>query len=238
MLVSRGPAAAAEAGDKLLTGLALRLWRHALVEGPAEALPVTLSELRTDDRSDAAASIVWCSAAALASVSRPFVRLIGLNAGRWPRRISEDRLIPDHIVPLEELDPLPVAEADRRDFATIEATTTRSVTVSYSRRDAEGRLLGQSPLISGMAETSRARPRPRARGERSRPPARPPRRICEHPERGVRWGVVTDPFEFSRRPRPRGGPGGLPAKRDRGRIGTNRARLYGLIDGTLGSPEP
>jgi RecB family exonuclease len=156
-LVARGPAAASEAGDKLLTGLAHRLWCRALVEGPAEALPVTLSELRTDDRSEAAASIVWCSAAALASVSRPFVRLIGLNAGRWPRRISEDRLIPDHIVPLEELDPLPVAEADRRDLATIEATTARSVTVSYSRRDAEGRLLGQSPLISGMAETYLAR---------------------------------------------------------------------------------
>jgi hypothetical protein len=156
-MLSRGPAAATEVGDKLLTGLALRLWRRALVEGPAEALPVTLSELRTDDRSEAATSVVWCSAAALASVSRPFVRLIGLNAGRWPRRISEDRLIPDHVVPLEELDPLPVAEADRRDFATIKATATRSVTVSYSRRDAEGRLLGQSPLNAGLAEVYLAR---------------------------------------------------------------------------------
>src|SRR5262249_29905267 len=35
----------------------------------------------------------------------------------------------------------------------IRSTTARSVTLSYSRRDAEGRLLGKSPLIAGMGET-------------------------------------------------------------------------------------
>jgi hypothetical protein len=115
--------------------------------------------LRIDDRSEPASSIVWCSAAALASAPRPFVWLIGLNSGRWPRHIAEDRLIPDHVIPLDELDPLPVAEADRRDFATIRATAVHSVTLSFSRRDAEGRLLGRSPLIAGMNQTYLARGR-------------------------------------------------------------------------------
>ena len=115
-LLAHGPDALIEVGERLLTGLALKLWRRALTEGPAAALPVTLSELRIDDRSEPASSIVWCSAAALASAPRPFVWLIGLNSGRWPRHIAEDRLIQDHVIPLDELDPLPVAEADRRDF--------------------------------------------------------------------------------------------------------------------------
>jgi hypothetical protein len=82
------------------------------------------------------------SAVSLASAPRPYVRLLALNTGRWPRRISEDRLIPDHVIPIEILDPLPVAEGDHRDFATI-AKTARSVAMSYSRRDVEGRLLGR-----------------------------------------------------------------------------------------------
>ena len=160
-LLVRGPEAAAEIGERLLTGLAPKLWRRALTEGPASALPVTLAELRTDDRAqpEPATSIAWCSAAALASAPRPFVRLLGLNSGRWPRQIAEDRLIPDHVIPLSELDPLPVAEADRRDFTTIQATAAGSVALSYSRRDAEGRLLGKSPLIAGMDETYLARGR-------------------------------------------------------------------------------
>ena len=43
------------------------------------------------------------------------------RAGR--AALAEDRLLSDHIVPTAELDPLPVAAADRRDFATILATT-------------------------------------------------------------------------------------------------------------------
>lgn len=176
-LVVRGPDAAADTGEHLLTGLALKLWSRALTEGPATALPVTLAELRIDERAqpEPATSMVWCSAAALASAPRPFVRLIGLNSGRWPRQIAEDRLIPDHVIPLAELDPLPIAEADRRDFATIRATATHSVALSYSRRDAEGRLLGKSPLIAGMDEIylSRGRIPEHATSEADRLLARP-----------------------------------------------------------------
>lgn len=73
---------------------------------------------------------------ALASAPRPYVRLLALNGGRWPRRISEDRLIPDHVIPIEKLDPLPISDADRRDFETILATA-KSVAISHSRRDVE-----------------------------------------------------------------------------------------------------
>jgi hypothetical protein len=40
-----------------------------------------------------------------------------------------------------------LAEADRRDFRTICATTATSLVLSFSRRDATGRLLGRSPLL-------------------------------------------------------------------------------------------
>ncbi len=150
-LLAKGPAAAAEVGEKILTKLPLNLWRRALKEGPPQALPVTLTELRIDDGLEPASHVIWTSAISLASAPRPCVRLLALNAGRWPRRISEDRLIPDHIIPLGILDPLPVADADRRDFATI-AATARSITMSFSRRDVDGRLLGRSPLIGDRDE--------------------------------------------------------------------------------------
>ena len=148
-LIAKGPIAASEAGEKLLSGVALALWRRALEDGPPEALPVTLTRLRQDDDLEPASNVIFASAMALASAPRPYVRLLALNTGRWPRGISEDRLIPDHVIRIEELDPLPIADADRRDFATIIAAA-KAVTISFSRRDVEGRLLGRSPLIAGM----------------------------------------------------------------------------------------
>jgi hypothetical protein len=173
--LAEGSAVARDVGEKLLTGAALQLWRRALKEGPAEALPVTLTELRIDDGLEAATSIVWTSAKALASAPRPYTRLIALNSGRWPRGISEDRLIPDHIIPIDVLDPLPIADADRRDFATIRATTAKSVTMSFSRRDVEGRLLGRSPLVAELPETflGRGRTPEHAASEPDRLLARP-----------------------------------------------------------------
>src|SRR5690606_776032 len=74
------------------------------------------------------------------------------NSSRWPRGISEDRLLSDHIIPTAELDPLPVGAADRRDFATILATSERQVVLSRARRDSDGRLLGRSTLLQGQHE--------------------------------------------------------------------------------------
>ena len=92
-------------------------------------------------------SACWMPANALAASPRHFVRLLGLNSARWPRAVVEDRLLSDHIVPAAELDPLPVAAADRRDFATILATTEREIVLSRARRGEDGRLLGRSTLL-------------------------------------------------------------------------------------------
>jgi PD-(D/E)XK nuclease superfamily len=173
-LVEKGSEAAREAGDKLLPKLSRKLWERALEEGPPAALPVTLTHLRVDDKLEPAAHPIWTSAISLAAALRPFVRLLGLNAGRWPRRISEDRLIPDHIIAINNLDPLPVADADRRDFATITASA-KHATISFSRRDVEGRLLGRSPLIGDITEIylSRGRIPDHAASESDRLLARP-----------------------------------------------------------------
>ena len=173
-LLAKGSQAADEIGEKLLNGVPLTLWRRALDDGPAEALPVTLTRQHLDDGLEPASNVIWASAVTLASSPRAHVRLLALNAGRWPRRISEDRLIPDHVLPIDELDPLPVADGDKRDFATIIAMA-KSATISYSRRDVEGRLLGRSPLISDFDEIylGRARIPEHAASEADRLLARP-----------------------------------------------------------------
>ncbi|WP_312064013.1 PD-(D/E)XK nuclease family protein [Brevundimonas sp.] len=146
-LLGKGHAAAEEIGVALLSGRALAIWRKALLAGPTGSLDTTLENLKQDDGLEACVSVAWMPASALAASPRQFVRLIGLNSSRWPRSISEDRLISDHVIPTAELDPLPVAAADRRDFETILATTERQVVLSRSRRDGEGRLLGRSSLL-------------------------------------------------------------------------------------------
>lgn len=147
-----GLANAADIGEGFLSGRARAIWRKALMAGPAGSLDAILETLKQDDGLEACVSVAWMPASALAASPRKFVRLIGLNSSRWPRGLSEDRLIADHIIPTDELDPLPVSEADRRDFETILATTTHQVVLSRSRRDGEGRLLGQSSLLLGHAD--------------------------------------------------------------------------------------
>lgn len=151
-LLAKGPDAAPEIGEAFLTGRALAIWRKALLAGPAASIDATLETLKQDDGLEACVSVAWMPASALAASPRRFVRLIGLNSSRWPRGIAEDRLIPDHIIPTAELDPLPVSLADRRDFETILATTDGEVVLSRARRDSDGRLLGRSPLLAGHGE--------------------------------------------------------------------------------------
>ncbi len=151
-LLSKGPDAAQEIGEAFLSGRALSIWRKALLAGPSGAIDSTLETLKQDDGLEACVSVVWMPASALAATPRRFVRLIGLNSSRWPRAIAEDRLIPDHIIPTDELDPLPVNLADRRDFETILATTGSDVVLSRARRDSEGRMLGRSPLLANYGD--------------------------------------------------------------------------------------
>lgn len=151
-LLAKGHEAADEIGTAFLTGRALSIWRKALLAGPSVSLDTTLGNLKQDDGLDACLSPAWMPASALAASPRRYVRLIGLNSSRWPRGISEDRLISDHIIPTTELDPLPIGAADRRDFGTILVTTEAQVTMSRARRDDEGRLLGRSALLGPIAD--------------------------------------------------------------------------------------
>lgn len=145
-----GLAKAEEIGREILPKPALRIWLKALGNGPAIAIPITLGGIRLDDSAPAPASIAWMPASALSASPRPFVRLLGLTSRAWPRLASDDRLLPDHIIPSEEIDPLPIGTADRRDFETILATARTEVVLSRPRRDGEGRMLGKSPLLHGL----------------------------------------------------------------------------------------
>lgn len=151
-LLAKGPDGAAEIGEAFLKGRALGIWRKALLAGPAASIDATLETLKQDDGLEACVCVAWMPASALAASPRRFVRLLGLNSSRWPRGISEDRLIPDHIIPTPVLDPLPVNLADRRDFETILATTAETIVLSRARRDSDGRLLGRSPLLAGRGD--------------------------------------------------------------------------------------
>ena len=148
--LARGSEEAEQTGEALLQGRALAIWRTALRNGPAASLDLTLENLRHEDDSEPCTSIAWMPASVLAACPRSHVRLLGLNSSRWPRGLTEDRILSDHIIPTSELDPLPVATADRRDFTTILATTSRQVVLSQARRNGEGRLLGRSSLLEGQ----------------------------------------------------------------------------------------
>jgi hypothetical protein len=150
--LQQGVKAARETGEALLDGRALAIWRRALLAGPVAAIDVTLGTLKQDDGLEACVSVAWMPASSLAAAPRRFVRLLGLNSSRWPRGSGEDRLLSDHIVPSSELDPTPVGAVDRRDFGIILATTQEEVVLSRARRDAQGRLLGRSPLLHDMPE--------------------------------------------------------------------------------------
>jgi len=151
-LLAGSTAAAIELGETFLEGRARAIWRKALLAGPAAAINATLGSLKQDDGPKACISVAWMPASAVAASPRPFVRLIGFNSSRWARGITEDRLLPDHIIATRDIDPLPVNVADRRDFGTILATTAQEVVLSRARRDSEGRLLGRSPLLAGYGQ--------------------------------------------------------------------------------------
>ncbi|MDE0100068.1 MAG: PD-(D/E)XK nuclease family protein [Truepera sp.] len=145
-VLSKGLNKAAEVGEELLDGRSLAVWHRALIEGPPTALDITLSGLRLDDGAEPGAAIVWGPASAIATLPRPFTWLVGLSSRSWPRRAREDPLLAEHIIAAGRLDPLPVHEADRRDFQAISAMTESEVVCSRARRDSEGRLNGMSPL--------------------------------------------------------------------------------------------
>lgn len=146
-LLARGPEAAPRAGAVLLGTAARALWTEALRRAPAEALELSLQDLRLPDGRDPGSSAVWCPASHLAGAPRPWVRLLGMTSRSWPRGAGEDPLIPTHILPRHMLDPNPITEQDRRAFVVITDHASRGCVLSRSRRNAQGGQLPVSPLI-------------------------------------------------------------------------------------------
>ena len=58
-LLDKGSEAAVQAGEELLPPKSLGLWRRALADGPAQALPVTLTQLRVADGLEPASHVIW-----------------------------------------------------------------------------------------------------------------------------------------------------------------------------------
>ena len=155
-VVSLGPVGAARAGELLLNRKARTLWSRALRSAPAHALEFSLEAMHVSDHRDPCASIVWCPASHLVGAPRPWVRLLGLNGGQWPRRTPEDPWLPDHVLARRRLDPDPVTDRDRRAFARLHARASRGCVLSRCRRDAQGRELSISPLIAAHSAQTRA----------------------------------------------------------------------------------
>ena len=183
-LLAEGTDKAAEAGEVFLRGASRLLWRRALARAPASALETSLGALRLPDQADAATALGWMHAATLACCPRPYVWLLGLNARTWPRATTEDPLLPDHVIPAERLDPLPVTRSDRLAFRAIRGTTAQELVCCASRRDATGRLLGLSPLMPAGVAPERLRR------------ARVPKHAMSEPDR-----MMARPAEFASTPR-------------------------------------
>jgi hypothetical protein len=175
-MLASGPTAANASGDLLLGRAAEAFWVEALRRAPAEALELSLEELRLPDGRDPGACAVWCPASHLAAAPRPFVRLLGLTTRSWPRRAGEDPLVPSHILPRDALNSESVTEQDRRAYAIITAQSAGALVLSRSRRNAQGGQEAPSPLVPHGARITvlkRARVPTHAFSEADRLLARP-----------------------------------------------------------------
>ena len=159
-ILSAGPSAAEKAAGLLLNGKSLGLWREALRLAPPAAIEITLGSLRISDERDPGNSIVWASASQMVGAPRPFMRLVGLSSGSWPRMNVEDPLLPDHLVDKRKLTPFPRVEKDRLAFQVLVGHPGAQITVSRSRRSASGSFLARSALCtSAFVEVPRLRTR-------------------------------------------------------------------------------
>lgn len=152
-LLSKGPSAAEEAGARLLSIDARVIWLRALRSAPPEALGLSLQELRVSDPAEAGASIAWCPAIHLAGEPRPWVWLLGMTHGVWPRHTRDDSLLPNHIVPRRILDPYPTGDEERLAFQVICSRAHGECYISRSRRSAEGGVLLPSPLLAEFGQS-------------------------------------------------------------------------------------
>jgi hypothetical protein len=161
--VAAGPDAAAATGDAWLRGRARQLWRRALVDGPATAVDATLERLRVDDGVDPHTAVVWAPASMLVAAPRRRMRLLGLASRAWPRRRSEDPLLPDRLLGDVVLHERSGPRRDRDHFDALIAAAADEVVLSRPRRGGDGRRQAPSPLVRPWSRVESFR-RPRDPG--------------------------------------------------------------------------
>lgn len=173
--LAQGPSASGKAAELFLRGRSLQIWEAAMRSAPPDALELSLRNIRLPAETDAADSIVWCTARDLVAAPRAHVRLIGLTNRGWPRNTGEDPVLPGHVLAADQFDADPAGRADRRHFDVILEAASGSAVLSRSRRSSQGSRVGRSPLLQGRPETalSRARIPEHAFSEADRLMARP-----------------------------------------------------------------
>ncbi|RUW19725.1 PD-(D/E)XK nuclease family protein [Mesorhizobium sp. M4B.F.Ca.ET.013.02.1.1] len=145
--VADGPKSALRLGTQLLRGKSLGLWQEALRRAPAAAMEMTLASLRVADEKDPVNHVVWARAADLVGAPRKHMRLVGLSGRTWPRGDSADPLLPDHILGARALVDLSRLDRDRLSFEILSGHPAAQITLSRSRRSAEGTVLARSALL-------------------------------------------------------------------------------------------
>ncbi len=138
-----------QSGENILAGAALQLWTSLLNVSPAASIEQEILKLSVPEPPEFCERVAWMPAQSLAASPRPYVRLLGLNSYHWPRENIKDLLLTGP--GLEDantlLDPLPISDADQRDFSTICKTTSNTIICSFARYDADGKVLGHSHLL-------------------------------------------------------------------------------------------
>ncbi len=126
----------------------MTLWRDALRMAPPQAIELSLQALRIADGREPGNSIARgdlqvTQRQPLARMSR----LIGLDANAWPRRSSENPILPQHLLGHIRL---PSAEAGQNDQAMhdIIVDQSQSYTLSRAYRSATGSLQAASTLVA------------------------------------------------------------------------------------------
>ncbi|MFK4485002.1 PD-(D/E)XK nuclease family protein [Bradyrhizobium sp. USDA 336] len=143
--LARGIASADVVGRRLLKAPALTLWRDALRMAPPQAIELSLQALRVADGREPGNSIAWGPARHVAAAPRAHVRLIGLDANAWPRRSSENPLLPQHLLGQLRLPSAEAAEGDQMMHDIILSQST-NYTLSRAYRSATGSLQAASTL--------------------------------------------------------------------------------------------
>lgn len=136
-------------GREVLRDTARDIWVSALQEAPPMMLEATLRQASTEDRSEPTTSVVVCSAEQLTGSPRPYVYLLGLNAGVWPRKSGLDPLLPHDFAPGSPTR----TEQDENDFGII-LRTAHTVVLSSNRRNNDGQVLTGSPLLDEFPDPS------------------------------------------------------------------------------------